>query len=856
MLKRALISLAVAAAIVSAAVSCSPSFGVYDLECEGLDAPLGIDSGSPHFSWKIRSDKPMEQVAYEIQVASSLPALKSGKADIWSSGRVTSADQVMVPYGGAVLGSRQQCWWRVRVWKSEGEASGWGEPQRFGIGVIAGDSLKGNYIGAALADGKDPIFRKSFEVSRTGEAVLHVNSLGYHEAYINGEKVSEAVLVPAVSQLDKRSLIVTYDVSRFLRKGTNEIAIIASSGWYKPRTFRAGYDGPLVKAELDALSPEGPRPLVWTDGSWTAAYSGYRDFGTWRDWQFGGEEIDSRVIPQVMDGESLGKLDWKSVDVVDVEGIEATPMMCEPCVPQETFHAVGIEPYGEGGSYLVDFGRVVNGMLDITLPPMAAGHVSTASFCDGYEPDGTLDPVSSNFYISSGASQGDRFTNKFSHHVFRYVILDSLETAPKLEDIKAVRMRTGYDAASTFKSSDEDLNAIHDMIHYTVENLAFNGYMVDCAHIERLGYGGDGNASALTLQTMFDCSPLYVNWLQAWNDCIHEDGGLPHTAPCPYRAGGGPYWCGFIVQAPWRTWMSYGDPRLLERCYPTMLHWLDYVDTYTVDGLLKKWPDTEYRTWYLGDWAAPRGIEVGDQESVDLVNNCSLCQVYKELEVIAGVVGHPEDAAGFRARFDALAKRINETLYHPETQTYGSGTQIDMVYPLLVGIVPDDLRKPVRDKLMERTATVYEGHLKTGLVGVPVITEWATLAGECDWMYGMLKQRTYPGYLYMIDNGATSTWEYWSADRSRMHNCYNGIGSWFYQALGGIIPTEPGYRRIKLDPQITEGLQSVEVTKETPYGPVRIVRNGRELHFEIPVGMTAVFQGKEFHCGQYDVEIQ
>ena len=123
-------------------------------------------------------------------------------------------------------------------------------------------------------------------------------------------------------------------------------------------------------------------------------------------------------------------------------------------------------------------------------------------------------------------------------------------------------------------------------------------------------------------------------------------------------------------------------------------------------------------------------------------------------------------------------------------------------------------------------------------------------------MYGMLKQRTYPGYLDMIDNGATSTWEYWSADRSRMHNCYNGIGSWFYQALGGIIPTEPGYRRIKLDPQIPEGLQSVEVTKETPYGPVRIVRNGRELHFEIPVGMTAVFQGKEFHCGQYDVEIQ
>jgi len=86
-----------------------------------------------------------------------------------------------------------------------------------------------------------------------------------------------------------------------------------------------------------------------------------------------------------------------------------------------------------------------------------------------------------------------------------------------------------------------------------------------------------------------------------------------------------------------------------------MLHWLDYVDAYTVDGLLRKWPDTDYRGWYLGDWAAPKGIEVGEQESVDLINNCSLCQVYKELEGIAKVLGRPEEAAGFKARYDAFA---------------------------------------------------------------------------------------------------------------------------------------------------------------------------------------------------------
>ena len=222
---------------------------------------------------------------------------------------------------------------------------------------------------------------------------------------------------------------------------------------------------------------------------------------------------------------------------------------------------------------------------------------------------------------------------------------------------------------------------------------------------------------------------------------------------------------------------------------------------------------------------------------------------------IAPIVGRPEDAAEFRSRYEALVKRINETLYNPLEYTYGSGSQVDMAYPLLVGIVPPALVGKVRDKLFERTAKVYDGHLKTGLVGVPVITEWATKAKECDWFYGLLKQRTYPGYLYMIDNGATGTWEHWDADRSRFHNCFNGIGSWFYQALGGIIPDAPGYKHIILDPQVPEGLEEVNVTVETPYGPIVSKRTGSKLHFELPVGVSATFQWQEYTSGKYDVQI-
>jgi alpha-L-rhamnosidase len=112
-------------------------------------------------------------------------------------------------------------------------------------------------------------------------------------------------------------------------------------------------------------------------------------------------------------------------------------------------------------------------------------------------------------------------------------------------------------------------------------------------------------------------------------------------------------------------------------------------------------------------------------------------------------------------------------------------------------------------------------------------------------MYSMLKKQDYPGYLYMIDNGGTTTWEHWNGHRSRIHNCYNGIGSWFYQALGGIRPVEnvPAFREVIIDPQIPDGITWVKASKETPYGKLAVNWEIRDRHLqtylEIPVGIIA-----------------
>ncbi len=148
--------------------------------------------------------------------------------------------------------------------------------------------MKGEYIGASVEGGKicAPILRKKVKLTQGETSFLHVNTLGYHEIYINGRKVGEDVLTPAVSHLSKRSLIVTYDITPYLREGENDLLIWLGQGWYKTTTFGAAYEGPLVKAELDVLRNGKWEVVTKTDGAWYGRESGYSDTGTWRALQF------------------------------------------------------------------------------------------------------------------------------------------------------------------------------------------------------------------------------------------------------------------------------------------------------------------------------------------------------------------------------------------------------------------------------------------------------------------------------------------------------------------------------------------------------------------------------------------
>ena len=828
-------------------ISCThqTAMQIGQLKCEALINPLGIDNTTPHFSWILTSPNlGEEQTAYQLLVASSEVLLSEDKADLWNTGKVKSDQSIWVLYQGKPLVSKSMAYWKVRVWDSKGNVTDWSEPAFFAVGLLESDDWKAQYIGIdELEEPKSPQFRKTFSWTQSDEKVLlHVNSLGYHEVYLNGKPVSDAVLTPAVSQFNKRSLVVTYDVTDFLKEGDNDLLVWLGKGWYHDGIPGVVKGGPFFRAQLESVKGRNSSTILITDQSWVARESGYQS--TWRMHQLGGEIIDGSCLLSDLTTSSLDQVDWYKVKMVKVPSHSVTPQMVELNRIQKEWHPKTVVASGDT-AWIFDMGTNFTGWTKIKFPPLKTGQRIRISYCDFLDSNNQFrDGVYEDYYIASGR-EDEVFTNKFNYHAYRYLKVSNLKESPALSDITAYLIHTDYTGKSSFACSDKDLNLIHNMIHHTLECLMIGGDMVDCPHVERLGYGGDGNASTLTGQTMFNLAPTYMNWMLSWGDCMREDGSLPHTAPNQFSAGGGPYWCGFIITASWQTYINYGDTRLLDRYYPNMKQWLEYVQLHSPNGLLQKWPNTTYRNWYLGDWATPIGIDQTDSLSINIVNNCFIAICYHTMAKIADLLGENNDKIIYTNKYETLIRQIQETFYDPEAKTYSTGTQIDLIYPMLCGATPDNLVSEVKNTLYQVTAERFKGHLSTGLVGVPIITEWVTKNNQVDFMYGMLKKREYPGYLYMIDRGATTTWEHWNGQRSHIHNCYNGIGSWFYQALGGIIPDEsqPGYKHFIIYPQLVNDISWVRVSKDTPYGFLKVCWEKKPdvytMDVNIPIGSKA-----------------
>ena len=247
--------------VMSQALSAAPAAAsggqsfveVVNLRVEGRhDQPLGIDNPHPLLSWQMVETGrarahpcrwarlPLacpgdSQTAYQIQAATSEADLRQGQL-LWDSGKVASAVQSGVRWGGPQLVSRQRVVWRVRVWDANRFASDWSEPSSWEMGLIRqsdwGSARWIEYPGRTELQPM-PIFAKQFAVDhrkQVSRARLYVSGVGLHLASLNGKQLTDEVLAPGNSNYQLSSEYRTYDVTDDVRKGDNTLGVQVGNG--------------------------------------------------------------------------------------------------------------------------------------------------------------------------------------------------------------------------------------------------------------------------------------------------------------------------------------------------------------------------------------------------------------------------------------------------------------------------------------------------------------------------------------------------------------------------------------------------------------------------------------------------
>jgi alpha-L-rhamnosidase len=503
------------------------------------------------------------------------------------------------------------------------------------------------------------------------------------------------------------------------------------------------------------------------------------------------------------------------------------------------------------GRHELDFGRNLTGWLRLRLRGLAAGDEIVIRYYDKKPFTPMQNYAQLDRFISAGRPE-EEFRSKFNYHGFRWAVIEGLPAAPRLEDAEAEVLAADWETAGSFECSNERFNRMHEVNLWTIRMLSQSGFISDCPHRERLGYG-DGQVSIESCAMNFQMQPFYDKWAQDWFDGVNPDGYLPHTAPQYKSGGGGPGWGGAGQALTWRNHLYFGDRRILERHLDKCLGHIRAIESRGGGGDVVRAYGGQWD--FIGDWVPPgRGMDTNNwppKPAAELFNNCYRLHLREQWAKMADILGRHEEAAVCRKEMERMRAAVHEAFYDPENERYVLDEQSYHLMPLMTGVVPEELRPRMLEKLEECIRVKRKGHLDTGMLGTYFLLQYLQEIGRNDLLFEIVNQTTYPGWGYMLEQGATTWWEQWNGHWSQIHSCFTSLDGWFYQGLAGIRPdpTAPGFKRIVIKPAIVGDLTWVKCHHDSPYG--RIVSNwrldpsttlragGLTMEVEIPPNTTA-----------------
>ena len=854
-----------------------------NLLCEYLTRPSGLDVRHPRFSWTLDAVKPNEygqcQTAYRILVSSRHELLEQQKGDMWDSGWVDSDKMQLIAYEGDDLQSDHDYYWKVAVKDEKGRISAYSQVSQWSTGLFSDDEWTAKWIGTGEAydpaEGPnkmyDPWFRKTFELKeKPAKATLFVASVGYHEVYVNGVKIGDHVLAPAVTDHTRRARYIAYELAPALTTGTNVITLWLGTSWsiFAPYATADKPRAPLVIAQADLYDDDNRiMTRITTDASWKTHPSPNKLIGNWGFGVggYGGEIWDAGKEISGWNLPTLDDRNWQQATVY-TPALKISAQQVEPNIGLDEIQPVAVESLPDG-SWRVDMGVNYAGWTRI---PVKGSPGDTIHFLFSEREQETITFGLMNQFVIGPSGKGI-FENRFNYSSGRWITIKGLKEPPRREEISGWVVRTGYADATRFECSDPLQNWIYNTVGWTFENLSLGGYVVDCPQRERFGYGGDAHATSETGLLNYKLGAFYTKWLEDWRDVQGTEpmvgnmndpqwarkqegsgrqlggGILPQSAPT-YHGGGGPAWGGIVVTLPWFLYEYQGDTRVLEENFTMIRGWLAFLDTHVENDLLKRYGGP----WdFLGDWLWPgataQGMNNNSEENL-FFNNCYWVYNLKTAAKIGRVIGRTDESVRWEEQAARSAASLHEKYYHPDDHSYSDKSMRSLAAALYGDIMPDTLREKVMKRLEKEILINRKGHIDVGITGGAMLFKVLREEGRDDLIYAMTSQTDYPSWGFMRENGATTIWEMWEKDlpgHSLLHSSYLYPGAWYIDGVAGIRKREPGFRKFDIRlPKLTETeMQWARASFDSPAGMItsswKRDHGKAEIDLTVPPNCTA-----------------
>lgn len=853
--------------IILSALASHAQLSPTQLRCEYLGNPPVIDIVNPRLSWvnvAREGDRGQKQTAWEIQVASTKEMLENNQGDLWSSGKVTSDQSFNVRYSGKALTSRQDCWWRVRTWDKNGKVSDWSEPAFWGMGLLSANEWRATWIGApwqgeevlpkppqgtppTILPPPAPLLRKAFSINKeVVSAHAFVTGLGFFEFYVNGEKVSDDVMVPNVTLYGKRPglennyislpdnfreyrvMYLSYDITDMLNQGDNAMGAILGNGFYNaPINWTHSYGSPRFFGQLHITYTDGSEEIIVSDQSWKASKSAIVT-----DLVFDGEHYDARLEQPGWSTPGFDDSKWETVAIRKTPEGDMKAHMSPTDKVMEKLKPVKIESLGEG-KYKVDFGEEISGWLRLQNVAGEAGRkIDIKYICESY--------MGTNSYTLKGGGP-ESYAARFTWFVFREVEISNWPGELRPENLVAEAVYSDVETTGKFETSNSLFNNINKIWWRSQTDNMHGGVASDCPHRERAPYTGDGQVACITVMHNFDARAFYTKWIQdilgAQNP---ETGYVPNGAPWQPGCGGGVAWGAAMQIMPWEFYLHYGDVDMLKNNFEGMEGYIKYMLTWTNnDGIMfSQAPDpAKPNQWLnLGDWAPASELPPND-----MVHTFYLWRCADLTAQTAKALGKTKEEKYYAQLAERTKKAFHSKYYNTTSGSYGPyGGNIFALrmgvpsaqYPRVIAALKSDIAK-------------NNGHLDTGIFGTQFFFEVLSENGLHDLAFAAMNKTTEPSYGWWIEQGATTSWEHWDGKGSRNHPMFGGGIVWFYRVLAGmnVDPEQPGYRHIIFKPQPAGDVTFTSYSNETPYGTagIRWEKSGDafNVNVEVPVGSTA-----------------